>query len=72
MLGQFGKKEFQILVSVEAIGLGRFDNAVKHCAGFCTVVGLHDDKVLSSDGEGTNRLLGMVVVGRNVAAKLLK
>lgn len=69
MLGQFGEKKFQILVGVETVGLGRLDDAVKHCAGFCATVGLHDDKVLSPDGEGTDRLLGMVVVGRNVAAK---
>ncbi len=35
MLGQFGEKKFQILVGVETVGLGRLDDAVKHCAGFC-------------------------------------
>ena len=69
MLGQFGKKEFQILVSVETVCLGRFDDAVKHCAGLGAVVGFHDDKVLSPDGERADRLLGMIVVGRNVAVR---
>ena len=32
-----------MLVGVEAGGLGRFDDAVKHCAGLDAVVGFHDD-----------------------------
>lgn len=51
MPGQFGEKKFQILVGVENVGLGHLDDAVKHCAGFCAAVGLHDDKVCKRQAQ---------------------
>lgn len=51
MLGEFSKQKFQILVGVEIVGIGCFDNAVKHLTGLCTVVGFHDDEVLSPQSK---------------------
>ena len=59
------KKQFQILIGVNLIGLGCFYKAVKHGAGFCTIVGFHYNEVFSADGKGTDSLFCIVVIGRN-------
>lgn len=50
------EKQFQILIGVNLIGLGCFYKAVKHGAGFCAIVGFHENEVLSADGKRTDSL----------------
>ena len=59
------EKQFQILIGVNLIGLGCFYEAVKHGAGFCTIVGFHENEVLSADGKRTDSLFRIVVIGWN-------
>lgn len=57
MLWNLCEKQFQILIGVNRIGPGCFYKAVKHGAGFCTIVGFHVNEVLSADGKRTDSLL---------------
>ena len=64
MFGDFGKKQLKILVGVMLVRLGCFNETVEYGIGFCAGVGFDQDEIFASDGEGTDSLLGVVVVER--------
>lgn len=67
MFGQFREKQLQILIGIEAVGLCCFSDTVKHGTGSGTIICFYKNKVLTPDGEWTDCLLSVVVVGRDVA-----
>ena len=74
MFGNFSKKQLKILVGIKLVGLGCFTEAVEYGTGFCTIIGFDKDEILPPYGEGTDSLLGIVVVKRyaSVIQKLPK
>lgn len=65
MLGNFGKKQLQILVGVHVVGFGCFHKAEEDCACFSSIIGFNDDEVLPSDSEGPYGLFGVLSIYQN-------
>ena len=66
---QFRKKELEVLVGVDLIGLRSLYEAIQDSAGFCPVIGLYDDEILPAKSEWSNGLLGVVVIHRDVSVR---
>ena len=67
MVRKFRKKELEILVCVDLIGLSSFYETIQDGTGFRSVIGLDYDEVLPADGERTDGLFGVVVIQGNVS-----
>ena len=67
VLRDLGQQVLQVFVDLQLVRLGRFHQAVDHCAGLGTVDGVDDVPVGPANGEGTDRTLCCRVVDGNFA-----
>ena len=57
---------FKVLIRVQVVCFCSLYKTVDHCAGFCPMVGLDQNKALLPDRKGADGPLGRVVVHRDV------
>ena len=67
MIRDNGEQHFKVLIRVQVVRFCSFYKAVDHCAGFRSMIGLDQHKVLPADRKGADGLLGRVVIHWDVA-----
>ena len=67
MIRDNGEQHFKVLIRVQVIRFCSLYKAVDHCAGFRSMIGLDQHKVLPADRKGADGLLGRVVIHWDVA-----